>query len=82
MTAFIFPGQGSQYVGMGAGLATTFEEARSVWDVAADMEAFERANLVRALEECGGKIAGENGVAQRLGLPPSTVSSRACPRCL
>jgi transcriptional regulator with GAF, ATPase, and Fis domain len=43
---------------------------------ASELEALERANLVRALAACGGKIAGENGVAQRLGLPPSTVSSR------
>ncbi|MFO0728215.1 MAG: SDR family NAD(P)-dependent oxidoreductase [Myxococcota bacterium] len=33
--AFLFPGQGSQYVGMGADLAMGFELARSVWDEAA-----------------------------------------------
>ncbi len=43
---------------------------------AAELESLERANLERALAECGGKVAGENGVARRLGLPPSTVSSR------
>ncbi len=34
--AFLFPGQGSQYVGMGGGLAMGFGEARGVWDRAAD----------------------------------------------
>lgn len=30
--AFVFPGQGSQYVNMGAELAMEFEPARAVWD--------------------------------------------------
>ena len=33
--AFLFAGQGSQYVGMGAGLAMAFPAARQVWDMAA-----------------------------------------------
>ncbi|WP_049975880.1 type I polyketide synthase [Azospirillum sp. B506] len=30
--AFLFPGQGSQYLAMGADLAVAFDEARAVWD--------------------------------------------------
>ena len=36
--AFLFPGQGSQYVGMGAGLAMEFRVALGVWDRAANLE--------------------------------------------
>ncbi|MFZ1769067.1 MAG: beta-ketoacyl synthase N-terminal-like domain-containing protein, partial [Caldilinea sp.] len=36
--AFLFPGQGSQYVGMGADLALAFDQSRTVWDEAANLE--------------------------------------------
>ncbi|MEC9071424.1 MAG: acyltransferase domain-containing protein, partial [Myxococcota bacterium] len=36
--AFLFPGQGSQFVGMGAHLAMTWSEALGVWDEVADMD--------------------------------------------
>jgi PAS domain S-box-containing protein len=43
---------------------------------ARELEALERANIERALTECGGKISGENGAAERLGLAASTLNSR------
>jgi transcriptional regulator with GAF, ATPase, and Fis domain len=49
-------------------------EARIV--SARELESFERANIERALAACGGKISGDNGAACRLGIPPSTLSSR------
>ncbi len=43
---------------------------------AADLVRLERENLERALELSGGQVAGENGAARRLGMAPSTLSSR------
>jgi PAS domain S-box-containing protein len=43
---------------------------------AVELEEFEKRNLLRALEMCGWKISGAEGVSALLGLPPSTVSSR------
>jgi transcriptional regulator with GAF, ATPase, and Fis domain len=43
---------------------------------AAELESFERANIARALAASGGKISGNGGAAELLGLPPSTVTSR------
>ncbi|HKN52352.1 MAG TPA: beta-ketoacyl synthase N-terminal-like domain-containing protein, partial [Amycolatopsis sp.] len=40
--AFLFPGQGSQYVGMGAGLAMEFDAARQAWDTAAGVDLGDR----------------------------------------
>lgn len=39
-TAFLFPGQGSQYVGMGAAAAMAFDCARTPWDAAAGLKMF------------------------------------------
>ncbi len=35
--ALLFPGQGSQYLGMGGALAMQFDAARAIWDQAADI---------------------------------------------
>jgi len=41
-----------------------------------EIEALERANILRALETCGWRVSGDNGAAVRLGMNPSTLSSR------
>jgi len=41
-----------------------------------EVRAFERDNITRALEACDWKVAGKNGAAERLGMHPSTLSSR------
>ena len=41
-----------------------------------ELQQIERSNLIRALESCRWRIAGDNGAARLLGVPPSTLSSR------
>jgi len=41
-----------------------------------DLREAEKATLLRALEEAKWKVAGPHGAAQKLGIPPSTLSSR------
>lgn len=43
---------------------------------AGEMIELERLNLKRALAACGGKVSGKDGVAQLLGMKPTTVYSR------
>ncbi|MBK9655581.1 MAG: acyltransferase domain-containing protein [Rhodanobacteraceae bacterium] len=52
--ALLFPGQGSQYLEMGAALAMQFDAARQVWDRAADTET------------CRSALARENGIATKV----------------
>ncbi len=42
----------------------------------AELRGLERANIIRALEACEGRIAGEQGAARLLGLKPTTLNSR------
>jgi PAS domain S-box-containing protein len=41
-----------------------------------EMEDLERANILRALESCGGQVSGESGAARLLGIPATTLNSR------
>jgi transcriptional regulator with GAF, ATPase, and Fis domain len=41
-----------------------------------EMRNYLRENIRRALEHCGGKIAGSNGAANLLGMKPSTLRSQ------
>ncbi|MGD2075108.1 MAG: sigma 54-interacting transcriptional regulator [Gammaproteobacteria bacterium] len=43
---------------------------------AAEMQALERDNLLRALEACNWKVSGSRGAARMLGMKPTTLSSR------
>ena len=51
-------------------------EASSGLQTKEDLRKLERATLMRALEESLWKVAGPNGAAQKIGIPPSTLSSR------
>jgi PAS domain S-box-containing protein len=41
-----------------------------------EVEDFERANILRALEACSWRVSGDSGAARLLGLPATTLSSR------
>jgi transcriptional regulator with GAF, ATPase, and Fis domain len=41
-----------------------------------ELRELERETIVRALEQAGWKVAGAQGAAQALGVPPSTLASR------
>jgi len=41
-----------------------------------ELQEIERTNIMRALKTTGWRVAGENGAARLLDIPPSTLSSR------
>lgn len=59
----------------GLGGAATPEDSTKVRTVQ-ELRDEERANILRALEATGWRVAGDNGAAQLLGMKPSTLNSR------
>jgi PAS domain S-box-containing protein len=51
-------------------------EAVLVLRTKSELREMERATLIRSLEEAKWKVAGTQGAALKLGIPPSTLSSR------
>jgi transcriptional regulator with GAF, ATPase, and Fis domain len=41
-----------------------------------ELQKIERDNILRALEASQWRVAGKNGAAQRLGMPPTTLQSK------
>jgi transcriptional regulator with GAF, ATPase, and Fis domain len=41
-----------------------------------DWKRQERENIMRALQQAGGKVSGPGGAAELLGMRPTTLSSR------
>ena len=54
----------------------TGAEAVPVARTKGELREIERETLLRALEESKWKVAGTQGAAHRLGIPPSTLTSR------
>ena len=54
----------------------TISDAVSAIRTKSELREIERNTLLRALEESRWKVAGTRGAAQKLGIPPSTLSSR------
>lgn len=61
--------------GSTAGQPLTLENSSGVLQ-ARQLQELERANIRRALEATGWRIAGKNGAAELLGINPSTLNSR------
>jgi len=56
----------------------TFDNEKVKDDLSSNqtLEQVEKQHIIQALQECGGKISGENGAAKRLGLHPNTLRFR------
>ncbi len=81
--AFLFAGQGNQYVGMGAGLAMAFPAARQVWDEAAsapetrDLRLHELAFPATALTATEAKAQSATLTAMQHAQPAIAATSLA-----
>jgi PAS domain S-box-containing protein len=61
--------------------ATLSEETHQAQDISGllteqELKALDRKNIVLALKKCRGKVSGNNGAAQLLAMPATTLSSR------
>jgi PAS domain S-box-containing protein len=52
------------------------DRARGAVRTVRELEEIERESIVAALQSAGGRVAGANGAAERLGAKPSTLRSR------
>lgn len=59
-----------------AGSARLKADARPVVMTAPEMREYERANILAALQACGGKVFGPGGAAEMLDIKPTTLASR------
>lgn len=55
---------------------TTEPDPKSQVLTVTQIQQLERDNILLALQQCQWKVAGKNGAAQLIGLPPSTLQSR------
>jgi PAS domain S-box-containing protein len=59
-----------------AGSARLKADTRPVVMTASEMRDYERANILAALQACGGKVFGPGGAAEMLDIKPTTLASR------
>jgi transcriptional regulator with GAF, ATPase, and Fis domain len=70
------PGKELKLEGLSKGFRVVKSGARVPKDTVASLEDVERKHIVMILEECGWRVRGEKGAAERLGLKRSTLQSR------
>jgi transcriptional regulator with GAF, ATPase, and Fis domain len=56
--------------------AAATDRSRGAVRTVRELEELERESIIAALESAGGRVAGANGAAERLGTKPSTLRSR------
>jgi PAS domain S-box-containing protein len=68
----------ARFLQAGSSLAASaaIDRTRGVIRTIRDLEQIERESIVAALEATGGRVAGADGAAERLGTKPSTLRSR------